>query len=217
MSSGQAETQSQSVEATLPSRASPPTSTTQERSTSHGQHEKKAHPQKTPKQIAETTTTNAEETSSSGTSTSNSDTDTASNPGDTDISIHTNPAALLATTKPPNTDIHNRLTSFFSQLAEKRAHPDEGADEVIEHGTDSDSGYEEDDDGKQYVELDLALGVLSEGEGRDEVDVEVPEDDGLDEDGDGVEGSDEQGASDVLQDLKSIVGEKNETEEEEED
>lgn len=76
--------------------------------------------------------------------------------------------------KTASTDINHRLTSFFSQLAEQRAQPGGENNEVIEHGTDSDSGYEEDDDGKQYVELDLALGVLSEKEEDGDDEVKLP-------------------------------------------
>ena len=67
----------------------------------------------------------------------------------------------------PSTDINQRLTSFFSQLAQRRDNPVE--DEIIEEDS-SDSGFEDENSGKQYIQLDLALGVLSQqDESQDEV------------------------------------------------
>lgn len=107
-----------------------------------------------------------EDTSSSGSSGSedSSATDQTADP------VH----KTQTTGKAPSSNIHNRLTSFFSQLAEQRANPETTKDEIIEEGS-SDSGYEDDEEGKQYVELDLALGVLSEDlDGRDAEDVRIP-------------------------------------------
>lgn len=139
-----------------------------------------------------------DESSSSGTDDSDSDTEEILHPP-------------LTTNKPPDTDIHNRLTSFFSQLAEQRANPSTVVDEVIEENS-SDSGYEDDEEGKQYVELDLALGVLSEdpdgGDGEkvripgiQEGDVSEPE---SDVDADAEDGPGRGMA--VLQKLSSVTG-----------
>jgi len=140
----------------------------------------------------------AEDTSSSGSS--SEDNTLADQPS-------TPPLDTSNTTQPlpPNTDIHNRLTSFFSRLAEQRAKPDTATDEVIEAGS-SDSGYEDDEEGKQYVELDLALGVLSE-DPDGEVKVPRGQQEGALSDGaeDGQE-EEEGGRTDVLRTLESVAG-----------
>lgn len=113
----------------------------------------------------------AEETSSSGSSASESEVERSSEKETSGRLVDWTGQAIPKT---KTTDIHNRLTSFFSQLAEQRAQPQGESNEVIEHGTDSDSGYEEDNDGKQYVELDLALGVLSEQHDGGDNEVKLP-------------------------------------------
>lgn len=109
-----------------------------------------------------------------------------------------NPRPLI-TQEPASTDIHNRLASFFSQLAERRSRPGGENDEIIEKDENSDSGFEDDQDaGQQYIELDLAMGVLSEEpEGKKFDDVELPNDD----DEDDTSASD----SEPLQKLSSIA------------
>jgi len=139
--------------------------------------------------------------------------DTSSSGSSSEDDLNTDPASTTPhdSTKPTpaSTDIHNRLTSFFSQLAEQRAKPDTAADENIEEGS-SDSGYGDDDEGKQYIELDLALGVLSEDpDGVDGGEVKLPRgqkegdlsDDGEDE---GQEEGRGRG-TDVLQNLTSVA------------
>ena len=141
-----------------------------------------------------------DETSSSGSDDSTSDTEHVLNPP-------------LNTTKSPDSvpDIHNRLTSFFSQLAEQRANPSTVANEIIEENS-SDSGYEDGEEGKQYIELDLALGVLSEDPdggggaevlipGREDGDVSEP---GSEEDADMDDG--QRRGMEVLQKLSSVNG-----------
>ncbi|KAK5080154.1 hypothetical protein LTR70_008925 [Exophiala xenobiotica] len=141
----------------------------------------------------------AEDTSSSGSSSEdNTLADQPSTPP-LDTSNTTRPLPL-----PPNTDIHNRLTSFFSRLAEQRAKPDTATDEVIEEGS-SDSGYEDDEESKHYVELDLALGVLSE-DPDGEVKVPRGQEEGALSDGaeDGQE-DEEGGRTNVLRNLRSVA------------
>ncbi|KAK5938329.1 hypothetical protein PMZ80_009299 [Knufia obscura] len=150
-----------------------------------------------------------EGTSSSGSSDSDSDRDSEARTNQTSSPLHTINSDIPTTDKqlPPTTNIHNRLTSFFSQLAEQRANPDTAMDEIIEEGS-SDSGYEdgEEEDGKQYVELDLALGVLSEepgGEGGEEVRIHGRE--GGSEPDEDEEVGDADRGSGVLQTLRSIA------------
>ena len=125
-----------------------------------------------------------DETSSSGSSVITDDEEETLSPGSDEyenenakLTTGGNSASQPSTIKAPkDTDIHNRLASFFSQLAEKRSQS-HVADEVIEQGSDSDSGFEDDDahDGRQYIELDLALGVLSEEpEGKQIDNIELP-------------------------------------------
>lgn len=136
-----------------------------------------------------------EETSSSGTSASDPEEEPELEAANTGRLVDWQGQTIPTTA---STDINNRLTSFFSQLAEKRANPDGEDDEIIEHGAETDSGYEEDDDGKQYVELDLALGVLSEKEDEEDDEVKLPKTDG----GDQQDGSSSD--EEALQNLKSI-------------
>lgn len=123
-------------------------------------------------------------TSSSG-SDSDGDNDDESDSGSGSITVTTNPpkSSLPSTTIPDtsNNAIHTRLTSFFSQLAQQRANPNTSTSqsiEKIEIDSDSDSGFEDERDGEerrgQYIELDLALGVLSEKGSDDEEEVKVP-------------------------------------------
>lgn len=133
--------------------------------------------------------------------------DTSSSGSSSEDNIDQPSTPSLDTTKPlpPNTDIHNRLTSFFSRLAEQRAKPDAATDEVIEEGS-SDSGYEDDEEGKQYVELDLALGVLSEDpDGVDGGEVKIPRgrEDSISESGMDAEDRSGEGTG-VLQNLTSV-------------
>lgn len=125
-----------------------------------------------------------EDTSSSGSSDSESESE--------------DEADQLPTDGPQGVDIHQRLTSFFSQLAEQRANPP--VDEKIEEDS-SDSGFEDENSGKQYVQLDLALGVLSQEDGTGDV-VKVPRDEAEDE----SDASDDDGGQDNLQKLKSLKG-----------
>ena len=121
-----------------------------------------------------------EETSSSGITDSSSD-DLADEPSDSeDDGAEQLISTMLNThdrTAPNSSNIQNRLTSFFSQLAEQRSQgiDNPAENEILERAIDSDmdSGYEDDeDDGQQYVELNLALGVLSE-QGQDNKDGEI--------------------------------------------
>lgn len=108
------------------------------------------------------------------TSSSGSDSDSDHDPENittTTITRPTLPASAITT----DPTIHTRLTSFFSSLAEQRANPSTTQrPEKIEIDSDSDSGFEEDDEVEgggqrgQYIELDLALGVLSEKGSDDE-------------------------------------------------
>lgn len=130
-----------------------------------------------------------EETSSSGSSPdADSDSDLNSN-SDLNINVTATPQSPLQLTQnatastsngvSDNGTIHTRLQTFFAQLAEQKNQNQQGtevnADEVIERFSDSeaDSDRAEEEEGSRYVQLDLALGVLSEdgGEGKD---VELP-------------------------------------------
>lgn len=86
---------------------------------------------------------------------------------------HTNSITSASANATVDPTIHARLTSFFSRLAEQRHHqPDTDVDDRLEHtdgDSHSDSGFEDDvgGGGGAYIELDLALGVLSEHEHED--------------------------------------------------
>lgn len=154
-----------------------------------------------------------EDTSSSGSSNLDVADETSSDASEDEIdnqheNLDPSPETLAAAGPPSsNKDIHTRLTSFFSQLAQQRANPDPRLGETIEEDS-SDSGYEDDEDGKQYVELDLALGVLEESAAQSAGDnVKLPsrpDDGGSGSDSDYDQGSQEASA-DVLQNLQAIT------------
>lgn len=129
----------------------------------------------------ESSAINNDETSSSGSSESTGEEDNVGSDEDEHDQVNLPQGSKDVTRsgtvkETDSTDIHNRLASFFSQLAEQRSQPTKG-DEVIEKQSDSDSGFEDEDDdnGQQYIEIDLAMGVLSEEpEGKRFESVELP-------------------------------------------
>lgn len=138
------------------------------------------------------------------TSSSGSDSDSDSESVSPAIDAPPVPKPSTTNALPPiDPTIHTRLTSFFSSLAEQRANPDAAAKAEkieIDDDEDEDSGFEDDDEGtrgqggsggngRQYIELDLALGVLSEkGSDNEDGEVKVP---GLGGDEESESGSDD--------------------------
>lgn len=155
-------------------------------------------------------------TSSSGSdSDSNNDTDEDTESNIDSTNINTTTAHPPTTTNPTTNPIHTRLTSFFSQLAEQRANTRTSSDQPaqkIEIDSDSDSGFEDEGNEREgqearYIELDLALGVLSEkGDDEEEDEVKVREESGDVQEEDGVGGGEEVEGEDGLAGLTDIAG-----------